>query len=152
MRFFRPILTTLLLFGATPAVAQSPSRRFRSSGPWPARSTRGTELVRASNAAHRYFSALARIGTHRGSRDNLYRSVRPRRSYYTLAGRMQLIFSTATSGKAYFDYVTDYPTTVSQPTFTGYKQTYTSANGVLTVTFALNFPGCSVAVAGAYRS
>jgi len=72
-------------------------------------------------------------------------------TYYTLAGRIQLIFSNSTSGKAHFDYVATYPTTISQPAFSGYQQTFYS-NGVLQVSFQLSFPDCSVLVAGQYRS
>ena len=72
--------------------------------------------------------------------------------HYTLAGRAQLIFSTVNSGKIYFDYVTTYPTTISQPNFTNYKQTYNSGNGVLTVVFTIEFPSCSLLVAAAYRT
>jgi len=72
--------------------------------------------------------------------------------HYTLAGRAQLIFTSANSGKIYFDYVTTYPTTVSQPNFTNYAQNYNSGNGVLTVAFRINFPNCSLAISAVYRT
>ena len=150
MRFFRPILTTLLLFAAAPAVAQSPPS-IPIIGTVAGTLTRGANwcaVERGTSIFQRAGSGSARIAVP----EIIYTVGTTTPVYYTLAGRMQLIFGTATSGKAYFDYVTSYPTTVSQPTFTGYTQSYSSANGVLTVTFALNFPGCSVAVAGVYRS
>ena len=72
--------------------------------------------------------------------------------HYSLAGRAQLIFSSANSGTMYFDYVTGYPTTISQPNFTNYKQTYYAGSGVLTVVFTIGFPNCNLLVAAAYRT
>ena len=76
----------------------------------------------------------------------------PAPTQFTLAGRAQFVFTTVNSGTIYSDYVTAYPTTISQPAFTGYKQTYNAGNGVLTVVFTINFPDCSLFVAAAYRT
>lgn len=72
--------------------------------------------------------------------------------HYFLSGRAQLIFSTASSGKIYFNYATGSPTTISQPPFVSYQQSFNSANGTLTVSFVIKFPTCNLVVAATYRT
>jgi len=154
MRFLGPILATLLLPSAASAVAQSPPS-IPIIGTVAGTLTRGANwcaVERGTSIFQRAGSGSARIAVPEITYTAVPTTPPATPLYYTLAGRVQLIFSTATTGTAYFDYVTSYPTTISRPTFTGYKQTYSSGSRVLTVTFVLNFPDCSVVVAGVYRS
>jgi hypothetical protein len=138
----------LLLLPVGQALAQSPPAI-------PILGTVAGTLTRGANwcAVERGASAFKRSGTGPAFvtvPEITYTASGP--VYYTLAGRMQLSFSAATSGTAYFDFVGNYPAGVSRPTFTGYNQTYTTATGALIVRFVLNFPGCSVSVVGSYRA
>ena len=147
---------------AAPALAQTPpgTSLFGTTAHTLARSPSTTDQAwcsvdRGTSLFQRSGSGPARIafpGISYSLPQTLPDTDFPVPAHYTLAGRAQLIFTSANSGKIYFDYVTTYPTTISQPNFTNYAQTYNSGNGVLTVVFRINFPNCDLLVAAVYRT
>jgi hypothetical protein len=109
---------------------------------------RGTSLFQRSG------SGIARIafpGVSYSLQQTIPNTDFPVPIHYTLAGRARLSFTTASSGKVLFDFVNAYPKTISQPTFTGYAQNYSSTTGVLSVAFTINFPSCNLRVVATYR-
>jgi hypothetical protein len=71
---------------------------------------------------------------------------------YQLNGKVNLIFSDATSGSASFDYAPSYPADIQSVTFQNYSQTYNATAKTLTVHFKLSFPNCVLPVAARYTS
>lgn len=73
------------------------------------------------------------------------------RNAFAVSGEARMAFTNPTTGKIIFDYNTDYPLDIRQPTFTQYSQTFDSATQQLSLTFVLRIRNCSVRVRGVYR-
>jgi hypothetical protein len=73
------------------------------------------------------------------------------RNAYVVSGEARMSFTTATSGRLIFDFNTDYPLDIRQPTFSEYSQTYDSAAQQLQVVFTVRIRNCSVRMRGIYR-
>jgi hypothetical protein len=72
---------------------------------------------------------------------------------YSLGGVAVFTFSTATSGKIAFTVPARSPTpptNVTQPSFTQYQQNYNATTGLLSVSFMIKFPACTMPVQATY--
>jgi hypothetical protein len=69
---------------------------------------------------------------------------------YQLNGQMILSFGTPSSGSVRFGYATAYPANIQLVKFSGYGQSYNSANNTLVAHFTINFPGCTLPVLATY--
>jgi hypothetical protein len=72
-----------------------------------------------------------------------------------LGGVAVFTFSTATGGKIAFTVPATSsppPASVTNPPFAQYKQSYNVTSGLITISFTINFPACSMPVQATYRA
>lgn len=135
---------------ATPSLAATPpdvlfpgsafARIARGSGTWCAIDPGGSEFQRSGAGA-------AKISFP----DITYFNQASSPQSFLLTGQAILFFTNATSGTTSFVLTGGAPTPIGRPAFTNYAQTYDAATRVLTVSFRIAFPSCTLPVLLYYR-
>lgn len=92
----------------------------------------------------RGFSTFQRNGT--GSKATISFAELVDQGLYDLSGQAVLTFSSPTSGDIRFKQTPTLSSTVKDPLFSNYVQTYDATNLRLTVSFTIQFPDCNVPV------
>jgi hypothetical protein len=67
-------------------------------------------------------------------------------TYYLLDGQTRLVFFSASDGNIKFKQTPEYSTYITNPTFSSYTETAGNPSNLISVTFSVNFPSCTLPV------